>query len=117
MTEIITSLSLAELIASLALLVALSSFSYTRRAIKTSLKPDLVLEHDFKSPEKMRIRVRNDGIGPAKIIKVKVSLKGFSKNIIMIPGGNMLHTNGSPWELSLTTMGLNRETLSFPEKK
>ncbi len=79
MTEIITSLSLAELIASMALLVALSSFSYTRRAIKTSLKPDLVFEHDFKSPEKMRIRVRNDGIGPARIVKVKVSFKGVFK--------------------------------------
>ncbi len=79
MTEIITSLSLSDLIASLALLVALASFSYTRRAIKASLKPNLVLEHDFRSPEKMHIRVRNDGIGPARIIKVKVSFKKVFK--------------------------------------
>ena len=79
MAEIIASITLAEQIASIALLVSIGSVLYMQRAIKLSVQPNLNIDHNFASPEKMCVRVRNDGIGPARIIKLKVPFKNIFK--------------------------------------
>ena len=79
MAEIIASITLAEQIASIALLVSIGSVLYMQRAIKLSVQPNLNIDHNFASPEKMCVQVRNDGIGPARIIKLKVPFKNIFK--------------------------------------